>query len=58
MEIKRLGIIIMIIASIALAMVAGREMGIRHAIEDSQIEISEFGISITLDGNLYIHNLD
>ena len=55
MEIKRLGIILIIMASIALAMVAGREMGIRHAIVDSEIAVTDEGIEINLDGNLYVH---
>lgn len=56
MEIKRLGIILIIMASIALAMVTGREMGIHHAIADSEIAVTDEGIEINLDGNLYIHS--
>lgn len=55
MEIRKLSVMLMLIASIALAILAGREIGIRHAIEDSEIAVTDEGIEINLDGNLYVH---
>ncbi len=40
---------------LVLALIVGREIGIRHAIAESEITISESGILINLDGNEYRH---
>lgn len=58
MEIRKLSIMLLVVTGIALALIVGREIGIRHAIEDSEIAITERGIEITLDGNLYEHDAE
>lgn len=54
--IRRLSILCLILAGIALSLAMGREIGIQHAISESEIYLSDDGIMIDLDGNTYIHN--
>ena len=47
--------IVLVLALVSLALIVGREIGIHHAIAESEITVSESGITINLDGNEYRH---
>lgn len=54
--IRRLSILCLILFGIAVSIAVGREIGIYHAIAESEMYLSDGGICIDLDGNTYVHN--
>lgn len=48
----------LVLASIALAFLAGFNAGVYHAIEDAYICVEDAQVVIDLDGNEYIHVIE